>query len=488
METENKRINYFCSLKEMDKLHNTLELEDNDAYFDSAFTVDVIDLPFLLFYSSDRNACHLQINTRYDSYKHEEGSGRKQADITAPKNGGLEGQVSDDAQQVAAPFMIFCMKLSVFAANHGLPEKYPALDPEKEGILLEAKEEGLEYKAVSGSERPDMMCMTLSGNTKMTRPYEEDLRKRLLLEAMPLEMKEKLAETGNAEMMEYMYNYYMGNVDNPHSEIMSATRKMQKLLGALTGKNDDSDEEEEEEDTRDPEKAFYWLKKLAESGNTDAMHKLAMFYAKGFGTERDFIKTAEWLKKLQAEGLAAEEDENYYLEFNEMKKNAEAGDSEAQVEYAWRLFNLEGNLPEDIWIERDGKEAFQWAKKAAAADNEAGLHLMGLMYRNGLGTEKDERKAFRLFERAAEKGYAGGQNSLGEMYFGGQGTEQDAEKAFTWIMKAARQELPKAMENVGVLYLHGMGVRKDIEQAKYWLKKAADAGDEQAEKLYAQLP
>ena len=193
METERKRINFFCSLAEMDKLHNTLELEDDGAYIESAFTVDVIDFPFLLFYNSDCNACHLQINTRFDTYKHEEESGKKEAEIIAPKGGGLQGQASDDAKQVAAPFMVFCMKLAKFAQIHGLQEKYGNMDPEKEGILLEAVDSGLEYRVVSGAERPDMMCMTLSGNAKVTRPYEEDLMKRLLLDVMPLEMKEKMA-------------------------------------------------------------------------------------------------------------------------------------------------------------------------------------------------------------------------------------------------------------------------------------------------------
>ena len=314
MGTEKKRINFFCSLAEMDKLHNTLELEDDGAYFDSSFTVDVIDFPFLLFYSSNRDSCQLQINTRFDTYKHEEDNGKKEAEIIAPKGGGLQGHASDDVQKVVAPFMIFCMKLAKYAQINDLQGKYGSMDPEKEGILLEATDSGLEYRIVSGAERPNMMCMTLSGNAKMTRPYEEDLRKRLLLDVIPLEMKEKMAETGNAEMMEYMFNYFMGTADRPHSELMSASRKMQKVLGALSGEDTDAIEEDPEEDTRNPEKAFYWLKKMAESGNTDAMHQLALFYAEGFGTERDFRKASEWMKKLLDERLAEEDDAKFFLD------------------------------------------------------------------------------------------------------------------------------------------------------------------------------
>ena len=487
METERKRINFFCSLAEMDKLHNTLELEDDGAYIESAFTVDVIDFPFLLFYNSDCNACHLQINTRFDTYKHEEESGKKEAEIIAPKGGGLQGQASDDAKQVAAPFMVFCMKLAKFAQIHGLQEKYGNMDPEKEGILLEAVDSGLEYRVVSGAERPDMMCMTLSGNAKVTRPYEEDLMKRLLLDVMPLEMKEKMAETGNAEMMEYMFNYFMGTADRPHSELMSASRKMQKVLGALSGEGTDVTEEEPEEDTRNPEKAFYWLKKMAESGNADAMHQLVLFYAEGFGTERNFRKASEWMKKLLDEGLAGEDDAQFFREMIDLKEKAETGEPEAQNDYALRLIALATNPQIDLNTDKDFEEALQWAKKSAAQNYPDGLCTLGLIYQNGLGTEKDDNRAFRLFERAAEKGHAESQNKLGEMYFGGQGTGKDPVKAFEWIMKAAQQGVPKGMENAGVLYLYGIGVEKDIQQAKYWLKKAADLGDEKAEQLLSQI-
>ena len=483
MSTEKKRINYFCSLAEMDKLHNTLALEDDGAYIDSSFTVDVIDFPFLLFYSSNRDSCNLQINTRFDTYKHEEDNGKKEAEIIVPKGGGLQGHASDNVQQIAAPFMIFCMKLAKYAQINDLQGKNGSMDPEKEGILLEATDSGLEYRIVSGAERPDMMCMTLSGNAKMTRPYEEDLRKKLLLDVMPLEMKEKMAETGNAEMMDYMFNYYMGTAERPHAELMSASKKLHKVLGELSGECTDAAEEEPEEDTRNPDKAFYWLKKMAESGNTDAMYKLAMFYAKGYGTERDFRKTAEWMKKLCEEGIADEDKEKYYLEVADYKEKAEAGDAEAQSEYVWKLLSLAVHPGVDIGKEEDNKEAYQWAKKSAAQAYPKGMHMLGLIYQNGLGVEKDEDKAFRLFERAAEKGYAESQNKLGEMYFGGQGTGQNPSKAFEWTMKAAQQGVPKGMENVGVLYLYGIGVEKDIEQAKYWLKKAAELGDEKAEQL-----
>ncbi len=488
MGSESKRINYYCSLAEMDKLHNTLELEDDGAYFYSSFTVDVIDFPFLLFYSSDRDSCRLQINTRFDTYKHEEKNGKKEAEIVAPRGGGLQGQASDAAQQLAAPFMIFCMKLAKYAQIHDFQGKYGTMDPEKEGILLEATESGLDYRVVSGAERPDMMCMNLSGNVKMTRPYEEDVRKRLLLDVMPLEMKEKMAETGNPEMMEYMFNYYMGTADSPHSELMSASKRMQKVLGMLSGESDDaSDDETDEEDTKNPEKAFYWLKKMAETGNTDAMNKLAMFYAKGFGTERDFRKTAEWMKKLCEKGIAEEDEEKYYLEIADIKEKAEAGDAEAQSEYVWKLLSLAVHPAVNIGEEADNKEAYNWAKKSAAQACPKGMYMLGLIYQNGLGVEKDDNKAFRLYERAAEKGHAESQNKLGEMYFGGQGTEKDPAKAFEWTLKAAQQGVPKGMENVGVLYLYGIGVEKDIEQAKYWLKKAADLGDEKAEQILSQI-
>ncbi len=486
MVTEKNRINFFCSLEEMDKLHNTFELEGDGAYFDSAFTVDVIDFPFLLFYSSDRDACRLQINTRFDQYKHEEGSGKKEAELCAPKNGGLQGQASEDVQQLAAPFMVFCMKLAKYAGDHGLFKTLGSLDPEKEGILLEAKDSGLEYRVVSGSERPDLMCMTLSGNVKMTRPYEEDFRKRLLLDVLPLDTKEKMAESGNAEMMEYMFNYYMGNSDSPHAEIMSASKQMKRALGALSGENDDQPDDEEV-DTRNPEKAFYWLKKIAETGDAGAMNALSIFYTKGFGTERDFRKAAEWRKKAADQGLeAAEGQEEMLLMIAETKEQAEAGNTEAQAKYAGILALLAQDSTE-LGSDADSQEAFQWAQKSAAKYDLDGIFTLARFYADGAGTPKDAVKAFRLFERAANKGHVPSQARLGQMYFQGEGTEENPQAAYEWSRKAAAAGDMNGMSNLAACYLLGKGVDQNRGKAVEWLQKAAELGDESAKGLLEKL-
>ena len=207
MDAEKKRLNFFAGLAEMDRLHKTLDFAaENEMFFDSSFTVDVIDMPYLLFYRSDKDVCELFIDIRYTQYKHEENPRFRKAELRVPRGGGMQGQAADDVQQLAAPLMMFCMKLAKYISDNEIDRKYTDVDPEKAGILLQADNEGLGYREVSGNERPDLLCKTLTGELKMTRPYESDLQTRLILDALPLELKEKRAEAGDMQMMKHLYH------------------------------------------------------------------------------------------------------------------------------------------------------------------------------------------------------------------------------------------------------------------------------------------
>lgn len=478
MNKENNRLNFFCSLAEMDMLHKTMDLDPSEAYIDSSFTVDVIDFPFLLFYSSNKDSCSLQINIRFDHYRHEEENGIKEAQISAPRGGGMQGQASDNVQQVVAPFMIFCMKLAKYLKGNRLDQKYPDLDPEEAGILLEAKEQTVEYRKVSGDDRPDMMCRKLSGEVKMMRPYDTDLKKRLLLEMLPLEAKEKAAESGNVEMIKHLFDYYMGNADNPHAELKKSVDRMEKVFGEVTGQRGKNTLEEQEEDTQNPKKAFYWLKKLAEKGDAAAIRLLSTFYAKGFGTERNFDEAVRWLEQLPKEERA-NQPIDLYKESAQLQRRVEAGEIDAQKKYGFNLSML-GRLVPEIGQDTDYAEAFKLIKMSAARNDLEAIDLLSKYYEYGIGVPKDEIKAFRLCERAAIQGYMESQEKLARLYFEGKGTEKNTEAAISWAKKAADQGDLWAMKTLINIYINKEGGRDDLIEAEKWAQKAADLGDEEA--------
>lgn len=57
-----------------------------------------------------------------------------------------------------------------------------------------------------------------------------------------------------------------------------------------------------------------------------------------------------------------------------------------------------------IYLGKDGKQAFFWAKKAAQRHNEKGLFLLGFCYRYGIGTESDYNRARELFHKFGRYG------------------------------------------------------------------------------------
>ena len=89
--------------------------------------------------------------------------------------------------------------------------------------------------------------------------------------------------------------------------------------------------------------------------------------------------------------------------------------------------------------------------------------------------EKELRESFEAAKKAAEAGNAAGQYNLAMHYdydFGVEGTE---EQAFEWYKKAAEQGHSEAMHYTAWAYLKGQGVKPDLAKHFEWEKKAAFA-------------
>ena len=483
MGTSKSRLNIFLDLETMKAYldnHIPENLEPQKVFADCAFTVDITDAPHRLFYRAGRKNAELELNRRGIMYMLEETESLKEAHLTLNPNGQVQGNAPQELQNIVQLYLMFCMNFSVWLGEQGAFGKYSGLNPETQGLMLEEKAGQIQLRPVSGDERPDLACRLFTGDVKMMRPYSADVMRGVILDAMPLEKKEAEAEAGDTKMMRHLFEYYMGNNVSAHEDLERNSRKLLNLMKTASGEAADNDEEEEKEDTRNPEKAFYWLKKLAESGNAKAMDELSVFYMKAFGTERDLEKAAEWKKKAVENGAKGEAGmEQVLLSAAESKEKAEAGDAEAQANYA-KILALFAQYRPDLGGEADEKAAFRWAQKAAAGANPIGIMTLAQFYKDGTGTPKDEKKAFRLIERAAQKGDAACQAKLGQMYFGGEGVEENPKAAFEWCKKAAEAGDVNGMSNLGVLYLLGKGVEKNPDRAVEWLQKAAALGDDGA--------
>lgn len=93
------------------------------------------------------------------------------------------------------------------------------------------------------------------------------------------------------------------------------------------------------------------------------------------------------------------------------------------------------------------------------------------------------RTAYQLIRRDAEHGSAQAQHVLGVMYRKGLGVDADEYTAFEWCRQAAENGLLEAQFQLGLMYLQGEGVTEDDEQAQHWLWIAADRGYPQASEV-----
>jgi TPR repeat protein len=113
--------------------------------------------------------------------------------------------------------------------------------------------------------------------------------------------------------------------------------------------------------------------------------------------------------------------------------------------------------------------------QAAAGDATAQLQL-ARAYEKGDGVPQDGRQAFDWYRKAADQGDAFAQNRVGELYRGGEGVQQNKAEAVRWYCKAARQGNADAMCNLGVALYNGDGVYVSDSLSYAWFLLAKEAG------------
>jgi TPR repeat protein len=112
----------------------------------------------------------------------------------------------------------------------------------------------------------------------------------------------------------------------------------------------------------------------AQSGNPQAMAKLANAYETGEGAPQDFRQAINWFSKA-----------------------AEAGDSSAMYRLG-RIYAAGSGPPKDY------REAARWYEKAAAAGNADAMYSLGRAYETGAGVQEDVQEAVRWYDKADVRG------------------------------------------------------------------------------------
>ena len=222
------------------------------------------------------------------------------------------------------------------------------------------------------------------------------------------------------------------------------------------------------------EQAAEYMRKAAELDEPIAQFNLGLFYLQGCGVERDLAQAEHWLSLARDNG---DTDAEPILQdircLPELREKAQAGDTDAQIELAKKLTTMKG--------EANLREALDWARKAAETGNLEAIWILGLAYAHGRGVEQNYEEAFRLYQQAAQAGHAPSQANLACLYARGDGVKKDMAKAEEWVRKSAEQGDPD-----GLRLLRNIDPEKaeELEHAAWeakWRKQQQEEQQKRAE-------
>jgi uncharacterized protein len=125
-----------------------------------------------------------------------------------------------------------------------------------------------------------------------------------------------------------------------------------------------------------------------------------------------------------------------------------------------------------------GQTIAELKRNAENGDAQAQLEL-GKAYYKGENVNPDTTLAVQWINKSAEQGNAEAQLQLGLIL---------EKQAFKWVKKSAEQDNAEAQFQIGIYFYNGTGVSQNEQKAKYWLEKAAKNGIEIAEMILKGLP
>ena len=173
------------------------------------------------------------------------------------------------------------------------------------------------------------------------------------------------------------------------------------------------------------------------------------------------------------------------MEMAELKKQAEAGDAEAQFELGLHYCADEDNYDTTLL----------WYRKAAEQGHARAQLFLAMLIEDEGGRKPDIASALPWYRKAAAQGDPDALKRLGEMYAEGQCLAYDPVKAEECFRKAVEEyrlaaeedEDSSAMYGLGLMLINGKGVDRDVAGAVKWFQKAAELDNDEAQFILAEL-
>lgn len=230
-----------------------------------------------------------------------------------------------------------------------------------------------------------------------------------------------------------------------------------------------------------------YFEAAVELGDADSAVQLGLIYESGELVEQNYNKALELFMfaidhgRLDAYVYAGE----IYRHMNMIEKSVEYynialsnGELQAALPLGWYYEDGTG-------VEQDEKKAFELYKQSYEDGNPDSIYYLARMYYLGKGTEENDAEAYKLFKEASDQGYLDANCFLGSMYgYGVEGVvEKNVDLALEYLSNVSELFQVNAWYTKGCIYAN----EGKKGEALTWLTKAADAGDENAKKVIAQI-
>ena len=193
---------------------------------------------------------------------------------------------------------------------------------------------------------------------------------------------------------------------------------------------------------------FEDMRRVAETGDVEAQLELARMLQLGSGTPQSTAQSMAWLRK-----------------------SAEGGYAPAQAAMGL-AYAVGGKVPVDR------VQGEYWLRKGAAQGNAEAQTILALEFIDGGSSAEEQALAITWLKTAAlEQHFVPAFNALGEHLMRAATDEQDRDEAFHWFYRSAREKEPAGMRNLARAHELGLGVAQSDKLALVWYERAAWSGD-----------
>ena len=123
------------------------------------------------------------------------------------------------------------------------------------------------------------------------------------------------------------------------------------------------------------------------------------------------------------------------------------------------------------------QESYNLFLRSSENNNRYGYYLAGILQINGIGTQKNKMEGFKKIKKAADLGLAKAQTSTADFFWCGTGVDPDRTQSFRYYNLAFEQGDAEAAAQLGWLYQYGQGVEKNISKAVQYFERSAASND-----------